>query len=228
MNLVWLCLALASAASAQEAPPPGPVVVIPTEEAPAPELPASRVQWSPYWEPIGNYSVYTIGGAVQGGLSLGAMGGVRYRDTLTPLAGRTRAAASVLFLGSGIGWDARLGSFAGPAQKYWSVQAGPDLFYNAVLTSWGGLEPSVGVDLQLIGTLGPEQVYLVGGVIPALLLNPDRRVDWDEVGRAGVGHEFEWLVGLVVQTEAFSGGITYRRRIIADGVSQGFGFSVGF
>ena len=229
MNPLSVALALVSGpAYAQDPPPPGPVVVIPTEEEPEePEL-QKRVQWEPYWEPIGNYSIYTIDGVVQGGLALGAMGGVRYRDTLTPLAGRTRAAASVLFLGSGVGWDLRVGSFAGPQQKFWSVQAGPDIFYNAVLTNSGGLAPSPGVDLQIIGTLGPQEVYILGGIIPAYLLNKSRRVDWSEVDALGFGHEFEWMLGLVVQTDNFSGGVTYRRRIVAGGVSQGFGFSVGF
>ncbi|MBK7758367.1 MAG: hypothetical protein IPO67_11080 [Deltaproteobacteria bacterium] len=215
-------------------PAPAPEVVDPT----APPLPEpgglaaeipllERLDWAPYWEPIAGYQIYNAGRFGTSVFTVGAMVGVRYEDQQSPLVGRTRVAASAL-LGGGLGVDARLGSFLGPAGKYWSVQAGPDFFYNRYVEgNLSFLPPSPGMDMVVRATLGPEQVYVLGGVSPAILLSPDRRVNWERTDRFGFGHEFEWYVGGVIDTDVFSFALTWRERTISTGVIQSVSFTVG-
>ncbi|MCB9791691.1 MAG: hypothetical protein H6741_03100 [Alphaproteobacteria bacterium] len=188
--------------------------------------------WEPYWRPI--FSLTGVGNAYvyRWPMTLGAQGGVRMWDTESPLQINARAQATTTFGAGAIGSDLRVGTFIGPGWEFFNVMVGPDIFRNTYRinnypSAGYALEPSFGVDLRTLVTVGPEDFYAMAGVTPSLLLNPDRRVDWDEVGLIGIGHEFEWVVGLISNTGPFRLGLVYSRRVLANGVQQGWGVSAG-
>ncbi|MCB9764910.1 MAG: hypothetical protein H6739_34355 [Alphaproteobacteria bacterium] len=230
MPLVLLTLLAATPAWAGDAPAPQ----APEGETLGDVDPEFRLglpdgwDWEPYWRPEGGLVVYGNGYAATQALALGLSGGVQYWDTEGPLRGRTRARLMGSLTGGGWGGDVRLGSFIGPAKEYWSVMIGPDVFRNTFRAGPIVLEPTWGLDVPLTLTLGPSSAYAVAGVTPALLLNPDRRVEWDEIDAIGFGHEFEIMAGGIINTRYFKMGLIWSRRITATGVQQGWGFSAGF
>lgn len=231
------------AGSAEPSPEPtsdGPAV-LPTDDPPPPgedaEIDASgpelrfhipeRWEYDPFFRPDGGFSLYAGSGYIASAIAIGLVGGVQYWDQESRLHGQTRAKATGLLLSGGLGYDLRVGSFIGPADKYWSVQVGPDVFRNGFRAGGFVMEPSLGIDFVTRATLGPPEAFLIAGVTPAVLFNPDRRVNWDAEDHIGFGHEFEWQLGAVIDAGPLHLGAIYSRRITAVGIQQGVGFSLG-
>jgi len=184
---------------------------------------AGRIEYQPYLDPVASLSVFRSGNAIIPGINLGLEAGVSYADLETILAGKMRTRGTVLLGG---GYDLRVGNFVGPVTQYWSVLGGADVFYNEYRLV--GLQPSLGLDFPVVTTVGPKEVYALAGVTTSYLANPLRRVDWDRSSYFGFGHEFEYRLGFMVNPGRFHFGISWTRRILASGASDGFGLTLGF
>ena len=198
---------------------------------PRPDQPQQRAlqpgwDWEPYARPIAGASVYTSGGQTRTSVTLGAEAGLRYWQTHHPpprWAGRSRLQGATGLSSDVRNLDVRLGSFIGPQWELFGVEAGPDLFFNQATWQGQGLEPSLGVEVPVIGALRPDPFTLYAGFAPAWLTNPDRRVDWSEVAVPGFGHEFAYLAGVGLDLGAFGLSLSYSYRIVATGAQQGLG-----
>lgn len=198
--------------------------------------PAMAGSWSPkpYVKPNIGVSIYGAGGSTSTAIGLGAQGGFKYfneEDPPVPLGGRTRVSGTYLFsTDGGSGHDVRLGSFMGPSFKLASAELGLDVFNNGYSAGLASIPNTTGIDIPLNATLGPDVVYVLGGVTPAVLFNPARQVDWSTVDAFGFGHEFEWRLGVQLNIPVMSIGLTYSKRFMAPNIiNQGFmlGVSVG-
>lgn len=184
---------------------------------------AGRVEYHPYIDPVGSVSIFRSGNALIPALNLGLEAGISYADLQTILAGKSRTRGTILLGG---GYDVRLGTFVGPVTKNWSLLGGGDVFYNEY--SLVGLPASPGIDFPLVATVGPQEIYALAGITTSYLVNPARRVDWDRSQYFGVGHEFEYRLGMMVSAGRMHFGLSWSRRILASGPSDGFGLTLGF
>ncbi|HJN73190.1 MAG TPA: hypothetical protein QGF58_04560 [Myxococcota bacterium] len=184
---------------------------------------AGRVQYQPYIDPVANLSVFRVNGTPVLGFNIGLEAGVTYADLQTILAGKSRTRGTLLLGG---GYDVRAGTFVGPVTEYWSVLGGGDVFYNEY--RFVGLPASPGIDFPIVATVGPQEIYALGGITTTWLANPARRVDWDRNQYFGVGHEFEYRLGMMVTAGRFHFGLSWSRRIMATGPNDGFGLTLGF
>ena len=184
-----------------------------------------RWEVEPYWRPVAGISSYSSGGSTWVGARMGATGGVYYWKS--PLLGRTRAQGSWVTSSGVSGLELRLGSFMGPHQKYWGAEAGVDVFWNRFSADGVDLIPgSAGIDLPLNVHLGPQEIYGLAGITPAILFAPERRVDWSNTEAFGFGHEFGWQLGVGARLGRIGAALTYSRRIVASGVYSGWGVSL--
>ncbi len=187
-----------------------------------------KVSWQlePYFRPVFGISSFVGSEGSYTGVRLGATAGVHYWKD--PLLGRTRALVAWTTGSGGLsGLDLRLGSFMGPQKKYWGADAGLDLFWDRYGVDSADLLPaSAGIDIPFNLHLGPEKLYGLGGITPAVLFNPDRRVDWSRTDVFGFGHEFAWQLGFGARLGRFGVHAVYSRRVVASGVRSGVGLSV--
>lgn len=143
------------------------------------------------------------------------------------LSGRARAEGSVWTGGDGLGFEVRLGPSWTPRMRWWGARVGIDPFYNRFTSSVAVLPPTFGVDFPVDVLLGPRQAYLIAGLTPAWVANPERRVDWSETSSLlPVGHESEWRLGFGLTLGRFGVTLVYSQRATVMGVSSGVG--VGF
>jgi hypothetical protein len=211
MTALALALLLIGVGQAEEPAPPPP------GETPV------RVPWqpTPYLRPVVGYSRFSGEGGAYGGLQLGATGGLALWKA--PVLERTRVLVAWT-TGSLSGIDLRLGSFAGVEQEWWGLSFGPDLFWNRCSTAGADLlAPSLGLDFPLDLHLGPEKVYALGGLVPAVLFEPARRAD-----EALLGHEFGWRAGIGAHFGRVGLNLQYSRRTVAGGALSGWGVSLSF
>lgn len=114
------------------------------------------------------------------------------------------------------GYDVHLGDQTGTRQKYWGLAGGFEGFYNGYTDPAGKveLEPSVGVDIPVILTLGPKKYFAYGTVAPGFLLNQARQSrklpDFID--------ELEWGAGVGVNTKYITVKAGFTQRITASGV----------
>ncbi len=183
-------------------------------------------QVEPYWRPVAGISAYATSSGTWVGARMGATGGVHYWKS--PLLGRTRVLGTwTTGSGSMSGLEFRVGSFMGPHQKYWGAEAGVDLFWDRVTVGNSELLPgSAGVDLPLNLHIGPQEIYGVAGITPALLFNPDRRVDWSQTDAFGFGHEFAWNLGAGARIGKIGAALVYSHRVVVSGVHSGWSVSL--
>ena len=227
MNVLLLlpALALAQEPAPESAPEPQAEVAV-QATSPFHQI-AERWTFSPYWDPLGNVSIYGGSGNQVLAWNLGLQGGVNYWDSQTILAGRTRAQVMGTFVGGLAGTDLRLGSFIGPQEKMWSLMSGLDVFRNGFTSSRMSLPVSWGVDLPVVLTFGPPEVAFLAGVSTAWLAEPSRRVNWDATPSFGFGHEFGWRAGVAINMGNLTVSGFYTKRRTSRGPVQGFGFNVG-
>ena len=232
--LLGAALAAPASPAAPEQPPEG-------RPAPATQASADKPTDTkgPGWESklyaeprLGGF-MFTSGGQTSTGVSIGAEAGLRYWQVRHPrpvLRGVTRVAGDyVLTTSAASGMELRLGSFLGPYWKYAGIQTGPDLFWNKFSFGSVDLDPTVGVAWPLtVGAwTGQQELSVYGGVEPAWLTNPDRRVDWSEQSVPGFGHEFTYRAGVGAQVGGLALSAGYSYRITAGGGQHGLSVGVG-
>ena len=184
-------------------------------------------KFRPYLAPDIGVVVFTNGQVADVGASRGAQVGFRYNQKEGDLYGRTRLAAAYLITNGGSGTDIRLGTFFGWRPKLMGAEAGLDVFNNRYNGTAVDLAPTTGVDIPLTVELGPQQIYLIGGIIPTLLGDKTRRVDWPTRTDFGFGHEFAWLVGAVLNAGPLNISAIWTHRVVAGGTSEGLGIGLG-
>ncbi len=204
------------------------VAAAPEAEESAQDATPAKVPWQvePYFRPVAGLSSFVGSSGTHTGVRLGATAGVHYWKA--PLLGRSRALAAWTTGSSGLsGLDLRLGSFIGPHQTYWGAEAGLDLFWDRYSVDGNDMLPSsAGIDFPLNLHLGPERIYALAGVTPALLFAPERRVDWSATEAFGFGHEFGWQLGVGARLGRFGANLVYSRRVVVSGVHNGWGISL--
>jgi hypothetical protein len=200
----------------------GPLLAQEPAPAPPAEEPA-RVRWqtNPSLRPVVGYSRYVGPSAARGGVQLGASGGLALWKA--PVLERTRALAAWT-TGGLSGLDLRLGSFLGVEKELWGLSVGPDLFWNRYSAGGADLLPSsLGIDFPLDLHLGPEKVYALGGLVPAVLFDPSRHAEG-----ALLGHEFGWRAGIGAHLGRIGLAVQYSRRAVVGGALSGWGVSLSF
>ncbi len=120
------------------------------------------------------------------------------------------------------GHQARAGLFGGLHHEWWGLELGVDGWRNRYELEDFSLPPSFGLDVPLQLAGGPRQLHAVVGVAPALAVNPDRRVDWEQAEILGFGHEFKRWIGLQTRIKHVVLGVVYYQRQVAGEVVQGF------
>ena len=164
-------------------------------------------------------------------VGLGLEGGIRYWQVNTPsprLRGRTRATAQYIVASESNGMEVKLGSFMGPAWKYFGLESGLDISWDKY--EWNGqtMEATMGYGIPLIATTGVSIVTVYGGFQPTFLSNPDRRVNWSETDEFGFGHQFSTFAGIALAIDDMNLGLGYTRTVTALGLQQGYGITLGF
>jgi hypothetical protein len=217
-GLLGALLLVAALVAAEE-----PSARVAGESAPSP--------WSvdPFLRPVLGLSRYSGDDGAHLGLQLGASAGLAIWRA--PFLDRTRILAAWT-TGGLDGLDLRLGSFVGMEKEHWGFSVGPDLFWNRYAAGGDDLLPlSGGVDLPLDVHFGPERLFVLAGLTPALLFEPDRRVDWAdaaEEGAFGFGHELAWRLGVGARVGRAGFNLQYSRRRVVGGVLSGWGLSLSF
>jgi hypothetical protein len=183
--------------------------------------------------PVLGGSTYTsTDGETTSALGLGGEGGIRYWEVRKPyprLQGRTRLHAQYLISsGAAEGMEVKVGSFMGPTWKYIGLSSGLDVFWNRWVWNDVPLEPTVGIGVPAIVTLGVDRVGVYGGVEPAYIFNEDRRVDWSKTDEFGFGHQFTVMTGVHLRIDKIVVGAGYSRTVTVNGVQQGYGLSLNF
>lgn len=150
------------------------------------------------------------------------------------LSGQVRGAGSVLSGGGGLGFDARLGAFWAPRLEWGGGRLGVDVFYNTFTQSVFAIPGTLGAEVPIDVILGPRNAFVVLGITPAMVANPERRVNWDEAGVFGFGHEFEWRIGGGLTLGRYGVRIVFSQRtsiLTVNGIpytATANGVSVGF
>ncbi len=222
-SLGWVALATCALLAVS----PAPLRAEPQDKLPATataQAPAWQVE--PYWRPVAGLSSFTTSGGTWLAVRMGATAGVHYWKA--PLLGRTRALATwTTGSQSASGLEARLGTFMGPHKEYWGVEAGVDLFWDRFSAAGVDLLPaSAGIDLPLNLHLGPQQIYGLVGITPALLFAQERRVDWSSTDAFGFGHEFGLQAGAGAHVGRLGAALVYSRRVVVNGVYSGWSLSL--
>jgi len=210
--------------------PPGPP---PPHKGGQHKKPQPHWKTEPFVNPEAGAQVNSNGGTTTTYATLGASAGYRYMRVGDPpplWGGMTRVHGAYGTGGDTTSLDARVGTFFGPHWKTFALQFGPDLFWNKAESSDGrGLEPSVGVDFPLMANVKlSKELMLLGGVCPAWLANPDRKVDWSQVDVPGFGDEFAYMAGINLKINQFAINASYNYRIVATGVQHSVGLGVNF
>jgi len=164
-------------------------------------------------------------------VGLGLEGGIRYWQVNKPnprLRGRTRATAQYIVASESNGMEVKLGSFMGPAWKYFGLESGLDISWDKY--EWNGqtMEATMGYGIPLIATTGVSIVTVYGGFQPTFLSNPERRVNWSETDEFGFGHQFSTFAGIALAIDDMNLGLGYTRTVTALGLQQGYGITLGF
>lgn len=193
-----------------------------------PEAKSPRSAWEvePYWRPVAGLSSFTTSSGTWVGVRMGATAGVHYWKS--PLLGRTRALGTWTTGSNDVsGLELRLGSFMGPHKEYWGVEGGVDVFWDRYSASGIDLLPgSAGVDLPLNLHVGPQHIYGLAGITPALLFAAERRVDWSQTDAFGFGHEFGLQAGLGARISGLGAAVVYSHRVVATGIYSGWSLSL--
>jgi hypothetical protein len=144
------------------------------------------------------------------------------------LTGRTRVQAMWLQGLDGDGRDVRVGTFVGWRNAAGGFEVGIDVFQNRYNLRDMDLHDSLGVEIPITMYLGPEFIYGIVGISPALLQHSERRVDWDDATlMGGFGHEFGWQVGVGSQINKTRVAVVYSRRQVSGQVIEGLNVAVG-
>ena len=162
-------------------------------------------------------------------VSLGGTAGLRYwqKGNPTPTWRGTFRGQAAYLVGAGSGMEVRVGNFIGPWWKMIGVSVGPDLFWNQY--TWGSvtLEPTTGVGLPVMTTVGVKQFSVFGGVEPAWYISSERDpVDWSETDAFGFGHEFSKTAGVSLNLPLFRVGVYVTERTTSLGKQVGYGLSL--
>ncbi len=133
--------------------------------------------------------------------------------------------------GGGSAYDAGLAGFIGARTKWGGgVAIGLEVWRNMYNLTYNKLPATTGFDIPIFFELGPEFFHLVGGFAPSIVMNPLRKVDWDnDYWVRGFGHELAWWAGVETQIRLFTLAIAYQRHWMADGVmDHGVTLGLGF
>jgi len=205
------------------------------EAAPPPAPPREKVALgtSPFFRPIVGGAVVSDDTTTFVGATGGLKGGFHYfqKKKGLRLQGTARAQGSLTLGSEGMfGYDARVGTFAGPWYEVIGLTIGPDVFYNALTFGSSDLAGSSGIGLPVVATFSVEFFSLWAGVQPDWFFNPDRlTVPWSEESTFGFGGEFTKFVGAGLDLDGFAVTVTYSDRTMYYGHDQGYGigFKVG-
>jgi hypothetical protein len=125
------------------------------------------------------------------------------------------------------GFEVNLGEELGIRKKNWGLSWGLEAFYDAYTSeNLETLEPTGGVNIPLLLTLGPKKYYGFVGLTPGFVTNPNRAIIPGKLaGTVGVcngvvggncanpkndffiGHEFSWTVGVGVSNKYLRGQV---------------------
>ncbi|GEM_PF-3399735 len=133
--------------------------------------------------------------------------------------------------GGGRAYDIGLAGFVGARWKWGGgIAIGAELWRNMYDLKNTQLQATTGIDIPIFLELGPEFFHLVGGLAPAIVFNPYRRVDWEvDHWVRGFGHELSWWAGVETQIRLFTLALAYERHWMADGVrNHGVTLGLGF
>lgn len=200
---------------------------------PEPASGGDKVKWKvgkPGLDPAVGAFIGPDGGA----LALGVEASLPiYQDTTEKFrwGGRTRAIGQVLLGADPLfgGYAVRVGAFGGPRYKPFSIDFGPDFFYNVYNVAGLDGAPFSGVGLPLTLNMSVPGFGLYGGVEPAWYVSGDwPSVDWAEQDLFGFGDEFTYIVGGGFSTQSLSLGLGYTHRITGFGVLRGVSVGLGF
>ena len=123
------------------------------------------------------------------------------------------------------GHQIRAGAFGGLHHEWWGLELGVDGWRNRYELEDFSLPASFGFDVPLQLAGGPRQFHAVVGIAPAFVVNPERRVDWDEAEIFGRGHEFKRWIGVQTRFKHIVLGLIYYQRQMSGEIVQGFTLS---
>ena len=164
-------------------------------------------------------------------MGLGLEGGIRYWQVNKPmpkLRGRTRATAQYIVASNSNGMEVKVGSFMGPAWKYFGIESGLDISWDKYEWNGQAMEATMGYGIPLIATTGVSIVTVSAGFQPTFLSNETRRVDWSQTDEFGFGHQFSTFAGIALAIDDMNVGLGYTRTVTAFGLQQGYGITLGF
>lgn len=191
-------------------------------------------QHQAFAKPAIGASSWSSNGQSVAAASLGVRAGFNYWELsrkLPRLQGQTRVAGDYLLSSADLsGWEARVGSFLGPAWRHVSLSAGPDLFRNQYTVAGTVLAPTTGISAPVIVNAYQDQVSAYVGVEPSWYFGDARQgTDWSKAeGPGGFGDEFRYLAGASVAIAELRVGVNYQYRITSGGNESGFGFALGY
>jgi hypothetical protein len=201
--------------------------------AAAVSLPAAA---APEWQtrtwvqPAAGANVFGANGDSVSAATIGARAGLDYWETgrgWPKIRGTTRVAFDYMITSQqASGWEARVGSFAGPTWKHVGLSVGPDFFINQWTFGGVTLPQAAGVSAPVIVNGQYEMLGAYAGVEPAWYFSGDREgADWDELGKPGIGDEFALLAGVSARVKSLTVGAHWRKNTTAYGENTSFGIS---
>lgn len=155
-------------------------------------------------------------------LAFGGSAGIKATQEGGWFFGAVRVHADWIIGADKRGHQIRAGVFGGLHHEWWGLELGLDGWRNRYELEDFILPASFGMDLPLQLAGGPRQLHAVVGIAPAFVVNPDRRVDWDQAEIFGRGHELKRWIGLQTRFKHIVLGAVYYQRQVAGEVVQGF------